>query len=70
MALTIQGRLKDQRLSDGLERQPVEQLLMVFFKQTKLRYNKMAEEEKQWLPRIVKKSELVKSYVPQRGKKK
>lgn len=55
MALTIQGRLKDLRLSDGLQRQPVEQLLMVFFKQTKLRYNKLAEEEKQWLAQDCKK---------------
>lgn len=41
-----------------------------FCKQTKLRYIKLAEEEKQWLPLIVQKSELTKSYVPQRGKKK
>ena len=36
----------------------------------KLRYNKLTEEEKQWLTRIVQKSELTKSDVPQRGKKK
>jgi len=47
-----------------------EQLLMVFCKQTKLRYSKLTEEEKQWLTRIVQKSELAKSYVPQRGKRK
>ena len=47
-----------------------EQLLMVFCKQTKLRYNKLTEEEKQWLTRIVQKSELAKSYVSQRGKRK
>ena len=47
-----------------------EQLLMVFCKQTKLRYSKLTEEEKQWLTRIVQKSELAKSYVPQRGKMK
>ena len=46
-----------------------EQLLMVFCKQTKLRYNKLTEEEKQWLTRIIQKSELAKSYVPQRGRK-
>lgn len=43
---------------------------MVFCKQTKLRYSKLTEEEKQWLTRIVQKSELAKSYVPQRGKRK
>ena len=47
-----------------------EQLLMVFCKQTKLRYSKLTEEEKQWLTRIVQKSELAKSYLPQRGKRK
>lgn len=47
-----------------------EHLLMVFCKQTKLRYTKLTEEEKQWLTRIVQKSELTKSYVPQRGKRK
>ncbi len=36
---------------------------MVFCKQTKLRYSKLTEEEKQWLTRIVQKSELAKSYV-------
>jgi len=42
---------------------------MLFCKQTKLRYNKLTEEEKQWLARIAQKSELLKSSVPQRGKK-
>ena len=47
----------------------LEQLIMLFCKQTKLRYNKLTEEEKQWLTRIAQKSELLKSSVPQRGKK-
>ena len=47
-----------------------EHLLMVLCKQTKLRYTKLTEEEKQWLTRIVQKSELTKSYVPQRRKRK
>ena len=37
-----------------------EQLLLIFCKQTKLRYNKLSEEEKQWLIRIMQKSELLK----------
>ena len=45
-----------------------EQLLLVFYKQTKLRYNKLSEEEKQWLIRIMQKSELIKSAVSKRGK--
>ena len=47
----------------------LEQLIMVFCKQTKLRYNKLTEEEKQWLTRIMRKAELLKSSIPQRGKK-
>ena len=47
----------------------LEQLIMLFCKQTKLRYNKLTEEEKQWLARIAQKSELLKSSVSQRGKK-
>ncbi len=47
----------------------LEQLIMLFCKQTKLRYNKLTEEEKQWLARIAQKSELLKGAVSQRGKK-
>ena len=47
----------------------LEQLIMLFCKQTKLRYNKLTEEEKQWLTRIAQKSELLKGAVSQRGKK-
>ena len=47
-----------------------EQLIMLFCKQTKLRYNKLTEEEKQWLTRIMRKSELLKGTVSQRGKAK
>jgi len=47
----------------------LEQLIMLFCKQTKLRYNKLTEEEKQWLTRIAQKSELLKGSVSQRGKK-
>ena len=46
----------------------LEQLIMLFCKQTKLRYNKLTEEEKQWLARIALKSELLKGSVSQRGK--
>ena len=47
-----------------------EQLLMVFCKQPKLRYNKLTEDEKQSLIRIMQKSELMKSPISQRGRKK
>ena len=58
----------ENTIVDELKR--AEHLLMVFCKQTKLRYTKLTEEEKQWLTRIVQKSELAKCYVPQRGKRK
>lgn len=45
-----------------------EQLLLLFCKQTKLKYSKLSEEEKQWLTRIVQKSELAKGFTSQRGK--
>lgn len=68
---TIVDELKrDLEEVAGFKGSRVEQLLMVFCKQTKLRYNKLTEEEKQWLTRIVQKSELAKSFVPQRGKRK
>ena len=47
----------------------LDQLTMIFCKQTKLRYNKLTEEEKQWLTRIMRKSELLRSPISQRGKK-
>ena len=34
----------------------------------KIRYNKLSEEEKQWLIRIMQKSELIKSAVSKHGK--
>lgn len=68
---TIVNELKrDLEEVASFEGSRAEQLLMVFCKQTKLRYNRLTEEEKQWPTRIVQKSELAKSYVPQRGKRK
>lgn len=61
---------KDLEEVANFEGSRVEQLLMIYCKQTKLRYNKLTEEKKQWLVRIMQKSELLKSYTPQRGKKK
>lgn len=46
----------------------LEQLIMLFCKQTKLKYSKLTDEEKQWLIRIARKSELAKGYNPRRGK--
>ena len=47
----------------------LEQLIMLFCTQTKIKYQKLTEEEKQWLIRIAQKSELAKSHISQRGKK-
>ena len=54
----------------NFEGSQLELLIMLFCKQTKLKYSKLTEEEKQWLTRIAKKSELAKNYIPQRGKRK
>ena len=48
----------------------LEQLIFLFCKQTKIRYNKLTEEERQWLVRIAQKSELAKGGASQRGKRK
>ncbi|RGE70514.1 helix-turn-helix domain-containing protein [Anaerotruncus colihominis] len=45
-----------------------EQLIMLFCKQTRLKYSRLTDEEKQWLTRIAQKSELLKSPIKQRGK--
>lgn len=47
----------------------LEQWIMLFCKQIKLKYNRLTAEEKRWLIRIAKKSELVKGHVSQRGKR-
>lgn len=46
-----------------------EKVIMIFCKQTKLNYNKLTEEEKQWLVRIARRSELLKGYGNKRGKR-
>lgn len=47
----------------------LEQLIILFCKQTKLKYNRLTDEEKQWLVRIARKSELLKGHTSRRGKK-
>ena len=70
-ATTVAEKLKrDLEEVANFEGCRVEQLLMIYCKQTKLRYNKLTEEEKQWLVRIMRKSELMKGHSSQRGKRK
>ncbi len=70
-ATTVAEELKrDLEEVANFEGSRVEQLLMIYCKQTKLRYNKLTEEEKQWLVRIMRKSELMKGHSSQRGKRK
>ncbi len=47
----------------------LEKFLLVFCKQTRIRYDRLTDEEKQWLVKIARKSELVKGHIPQRGRK-
>lgn len=53
----------------NFKRSRAEKLIMLFCKQTKLKYSCLTEEEKQRLTRIAQKSELARSPVNQRGKK-
>lgn len=48
----------------------LEQWLLIYCKQNRLPYNRLTEEEKQWLIRIGSKSEFMKSHLPRRGKRK
>jgi len=68
---TVAEELK-QNLKEvaNFEGSRTEKLLMIFCKQTKLNYNKLTDEEKQWLVRISQKSELLKGQGNRRGKKK
>lgn len=45
-----------------------EQLILLFCKQTKLKYSRLTDEEKRWLTQIAHKSELLKSPIKHRGK--
>ncbi len=45
-------------------------MLIVFCKQMKIKYEKLTEKEKKTLIDVASKSKLIKSYIPQRGKKK
>lgn len=47
----------------------LEQWLLIYCKQNRLPYNRLTEEEKQWLIRIGSKSDFMKSHISKRGKK-
>lgn len=53
----------------NFEGSELERWLLLFCKANRIIYKKLTEEEKQWLIRIGRKSALMKSYIPQRGKK-
>ena len=48
----------------------LEQWLLIYCKQNRIPYNRLTEEEKQWLIRIGSKSDFMKSHISRRGKKK
>lgn len=60
---------RDLEEAANFEGSRLDKLIFVFCKQTKIRYSKLTEEEKQWLVRIAQKSELSKGGIPQRGKR-
>lgn len=59
---------KDLEEAANFEGSHMQKLLMVFCKQTKLRYKSLTEEEQKWLLQIMQKSELAKSSISKRGK--
>lgn len=59
---------KDLEEAANFEGSQTEKLLMVFCKQTKLRYKSLTEDEKKWLIQIMQKSELARSSISKRGK--
>jgi len=59
---------KDLEEAANFEGSQTDKLLMVFCKQTKLRYKSLTEDEKKWLIQIMQKSELAKSAISKRGK--
>ncbi|TCL40678.1 helix-turn-helix domain-containing protein [Harryflintia acetispora] len=60
---------KDLEEAASFKGSELERLVMIFCKQTRLKYNRLTEEEKQWLVRIAHKSELAKSPISRRGKR-
>ncbi len=59
---------KDLEEAANFEGSQTEKLLMLFCKQTKIRYSSLSTDEKKWLLKIVDKSELAKSHISKRGK--
>ncbi len=66
----MDGIKKDLEEAINFKGNRMEQLLMIFCRQLKLKYEKLTEEEKRCLVQIISKSELLKSSIPQRKKKK
>ncbi len=66
---TVAEELKnDLEETANFEGSQTEKLLMVFCKQTKLRYKSLTEDEKKWLIQIMQKSELARSSISKRRK--
>ena len=59
---------KDLEEAANFEGSQTEKLLMLFCKQTKIRYSSLSTDEKKYLLKIVDKSELAKSHISKRGK--
>ena len=67
---TVTDELKrDLEEAANLKGSRLDKLIFIFCKQMKIKYNMLNDENKKHLINIIKKSEWVKSYVPQRGKK-
>ena len=58
-----------EELKKDLEAASFKALVMIFCKQTRLKYNRLTEEEKQWLVRIAHKFEPAKSPISRGSKR-
>ena len=67
---TVNEIKKDLEEALNFKGSRTEQMLIVFCKQMKIKYDKLTEKEKKTLIDVASKSKLIKSYIPQRGQKK
>ncbi len=67
---TVNEIKKDLEEALNFKGSRTEQMLIVFCKQMKIKYDKLTEKEKKTLIDVALKSKLIKSYIPQRGQKK
>ncbi len=66
---SVAEELKKDLEAASFKASELERLVMIFCKQTRLKYNRLTEEEKQWLVRIAHKFEPAKSPISRGSKR-